>query len=251
MEESQELALTQLRKSVEKLSSSTEGHDNPTLMRFLVARSMDPGKAAKMFVDWKKWRASMVPPNGISDLEVKNELEFKKICLQGSTKSGHPLVLVITSKHFPSKDQANFKKFIVYVLDKTIASGIKGKEVGDEKLVAVIDLANITYKNLDARGLITAFQFLQSYYPERLAKCYILHMPGFFVTVWKFVCRFLEKATQEKVVIVSAGEEQRKFEEEIGVEALPEEYGGRAKLTLIQDVILPQATGVAITNNNL
>jgi hypothetical protein len=40
-------------------------------------------------------------------------------------------------------------------------SGNNGKEVGGEKLVAVIDLANITYKNLDARGLITGFQFLQ------------------------------------------------------------------------------------------
>ncbi|VVA91376.1 unnamed protein product [Arabis nemorensis] len=250
-EESQELLLTQFRKSVEKLSSSTEGHEKPTLMRFLVARSMDPDKAAKMFVDWQKWRASFVPPSGfIPDSEVKNELEFKKICLQGPTKSGHPLVLVITSKHFASKDQANFKKFVVYVLDKTIKSGIKGKEAGDEKLVGVIDLANITYKNLDARGLITSFQFLQSYYPERLAKCYILHMPGFFVTVWKFVCRFLEKATQEKIVIVTNAEEQRKFEEDIGLEALPEEYGGRAKLTLIQDVVLPQAAPEMLTNNN-
>ncbi|EFH69090.1 F10B6.22 [Arabidopsis lyrata subsp. lyrata] len=298
MEESQELALTQLRKSVEKLSSSTEfvsfgrfmsftvnvslenekkichlifmsytkissmvfffvvvssekGYEKPTLMRFLVARSMDPDKAAKMFVDWQKWRASMIPPTGfIPESEVKDELEFRKVCLQGPTKSGHPLVLVITSKHFASKDPANFKKFVVYVLDKTIASGNNGKEIGGEKLVAVIDLANITYKNLDARGLITGFQFLQSYYPERLAKCYILHMPGFFVTVWKFVCRFLEKATQEKIVIVTDGEELKKFEEEIGAEALPEEYGGRAKLTAIQDVLLPQSAPVTLTNNN-
>ncbi|CAH8353872.1 unnamed protein product [Eruca vesicaria subsp. sativa] len=240
MEENQELVLTQLRTSVEKLSSSTEGYEKPTLMRFLVARSMNPDKAAKMFVDWQKWRASMVPPNGIPDSEVRDELDFGKISLQGPTKSGHPLVLVLCSKHFPAKNAVNFKKFVVYVLDKTIASGIKDKEVGDEKLVAVFDLANITYKNLDARGLITSFQFLQSYYPERLAKCYMLHMPGFFVSVWRFVCRFLEKSTQEKIVIVTDGEEEIKFKEEIGVDALPEEYGGRAKLTLIQDVLLPQ-----------
>ncbi|CAN8305173.1 unnamed protein product [Cochlearia groenlandica] len=240
-QESQELALTQFRKSVEKLSSSTEGYEKPTLMRFLVARSMDPDKAAKMFVDWQKWRATMVPNNGfITDSQVKDELDFEKICLQGPTKSGHPLLLVIASKHVRAKDQLLFKKFIVHMLDKSIASGIKGKEVGDEKLVGVIDLANITHKNLDARGLITGFQFLQAYYPERLSKCYILNMPGFFVAVWRFVCRFLEKTTQEKIMIVTEGEEQRKFEEEIGLDALPEEYGGRAKLTAIQDVILPQ-----------
>ncbi|CAH8382412.1 unnamed protein product [Eruca vesicaria subsp. sativa] len=237
MEESQELTLTQLRKSVEKLSSSTEGYEVPTLMRFLIARSMNPDKAAKMFVDWQKWRASMVPPNGIPDSEVKDELDFKRIYLQGLTKSGQPLVLCQVSKHFPAKDPVTFKKFVVHVLDKTLASGIRDKEVGDEKLVAVIDLSNISYKNLDARGFITGFQFLQSYYPERLAKCYILHMPGFFLTVWKFICRFLDKATQEKIVIVTDEEEEKKFKEEIGVDALPEEYGGQAKLTLIQDVL--------------
>uniref|UniRef100_A0A1J3IDZ1 CRAL-TRIO domain-containing protein n=1 Tax=Noccaea caerulescens TaxID=107243 RepID=A0A1J3IDZ1_NOCCA len=253
MEESQELALTQFRKSVEKLSSSTEGHEKPTLMRFLVARSMNPDKAAKMFVEWQKWRASMVPPSGfVPDSEVMDELETRKMYLNGPTKTGHPLLICKVFKHFPAKDQLNFKKFVVHLLDKTIASGIKGKEVGDEKLVAIMDLQNITYQNLDARGMITGFQLLQSYYPERLSKCYILHMPGFFATVWRFVCRFLDKATQEKIVIVTDGEEQRKFEEEIGLDALPEDYGGRAKLTSLQDVLLPQAApGMLTANSNV
>ncbi|CAH8382431.1 unnamed protein product [Eruca vesicaria subsp. sativa] len=244
MEESQELALTQLRKSVEKLFSSTEGYEKPTLMRFLIARSMNPDKAAKMFVDWQKWRASMIPPSGfIPDSEVKDELEFRKIFLQGPTKSGQPLVVCKVSNHFPAKDQLLFKKFVVHLLEKSISSAIaiQGKEVGDEKVVGLIDLQNITYKNLDARGTITGFQFLQAYYPERLSKCYILHMPGFFVTVWRFICRFLDKATKEKIVIVTNGEEQRQLEEEVGLDALPEEYGGRAKLTAFQDVNLPQA----------
>lgn len=100
-------------------------------------------------------------------------------------------------------------------------------------MIGVLDLQNISYKNVDARGLITGFQFLQvifrlffvdifvskinanisshasllvesqSYYPERLAKCYILHMPWFFVSVWRLVSGFLDKATQEKVPIIS------------------------------------------------
>ncbi|KAG2297943.1 hypothetical protein Bca52824_034415 [Brassica carinata] len=243
MEESQDLALAQLKKSVEKLSSSTEGYEKPTLMRFLIARSMNPDKAAKMFVDWQKWRASMIPPSGfIPDSEVKDELEFRKMFLQGPTKSGQPLVVCKVSKHVPAKDQLLFKKFIVHVLEKSIASAIQGKEVGDEKVVGLLDLQNITYKNLDARGTITGFQVLQAYYPERLSKCYILHMPGIFVTPWRFVCRFLDKATKEKIVIVTNDEEQRQLEEEVGLDALPEEYGGRAKLTATQDVLLPQAT---------
>ncbi|KAF3943288.1 hypothetical protein CMV_030138 [Castanea mollissima] len=238
MEKNQEMALTQMRKSVEKLGSSTEGYGNPTLMRFLIARSMDQDKAAKMFVQWQNWRAAIVPNGVISESEIQDELEPRKIYLQGLSKDKYPLMIVKASKHFPSKDNVQFKKFVVHLLDKTIASSFKGREIGNEKLIGILDLQNIGYKNIDARGLITGFQFLQAYYPERLAKCFILHMPRFFVSVWRMVSRFLEKATLEKIVIVTNEDERQDFIKEVGEEVLPEEYGGRAKLVAIQDVVL-------------
>ncbi|KAL3502014.1 hypothetical protein ACH5RR_036463 [Cinchona calisaya] len=237
-EKSQQLAVSQLRKSVEKLGGSTEKYEDPTMMRFLIARSMDTDKAAKMFVQWQKWRTTFVPLGFIPDSEVPDELEAKKIYLQGLFKKGFPVMIVKASKHFPSKDQLQFKKFVVHLLDKTIASSFNGTEVGNEKLVAILDLKDITYKNVDARGLITGFQFLQAYYPERLAKLYIVHMPGFFVRVWNMVSYFLEKATLEKVVIVTNEEQRREFIRDIGEEALPEQYGGQAKLVPMQDVVL-------------
>ncbi|KAL3379094.1 hypothetical protein AABB24_000023 [Solanum stoloniferum] len=130
----------------------------------------------------------------------------------------------------------SYAEFVIHLLDKTIASSFNGREIGNEKLIAILDLQNITYSNVDTRGLITGFQFLQAYYPERLAACYLLHMPQFFVTIWRFICRFLEKATQEKMRIVTSEEEKEKFIREVGEDALPEEYGGRAKLVLMQDV---------------
>ncbi|XP_016493983.1 SEC14 cytosolic factor isoform X1 [Nicotiana tabacum] len=236
MDTNEEIGLTQMRKSVENLGSSTDGYGEQTLMRFLIARSMDPQKAAKMFSQWQKWRAEMVPIGYISDSEVADELEAKKIYLQGLSKNGHPVMIVKVNKHFSSKDQVQFKKFVVHLLDKTIASAFRGREIGNEKLIGILDLQNITYSNVDARGLITGFQFLQAYYPERLATCYLLHMPQFFVTVWRFVCRFLEKATQEKIRIVRSEEEREEFIREVGEDVLPEEYGGRAKIVLLQDV---------------
>ncbi|XP_014519463.1 sec14 cytosolic factor isoform X2 [Vigna radiata var. radiata] len=198
MDQQRDFVLTQMRKSVEKLGSSAEGYGDHTLFRFLIARSMEVEKAAKMFVQWQKWRSAMVPNGFISESEIPDELEARKIFLQGLSGDKFPLMIVQTNRHFSAKDQIQFKKFVVYLLDKTIASAFKGREVGNEKLIGIIDLQNISYKNIDARGLITGFQFLQSYYPERLAKCYILHMPWFFVSVWKLVSRFLEKATLEK-----------------------------------------------------
>ncbi|KAK9074433.1 hypothetical protein SSX86_007031 [Deinandra increscens subsp. villosa] len=238
MDKIPELKLTQMKKSVQNLGSSTEKFGDVTLGRFLIARSMDPNKAAKMFVSWQKWRGSFVPLGVVPDSEVVDELEAKKIYLQGLCVDGHPVVVVKACKHYPAKDQPQFKKFVVHLLDKTIARGFKGKEIGNEKLVAVLDLDQIGYKNVDARGIITGFQFLQAYYPERLQKCYILNMPWFFVSVWKMISRFLEKATLEKIVIVSKEEEKKQFISEVGEDALPEEYGGRAKLVALQDVVL-------------
>ncbi|RXH70356.1 hypothetical protein DVH24_007612 [Malus domestica] len=232
----QDFALAEMKKSVQKLGSSTEKFGDPTLMRFLIARSMDPDKAAKMFVQWHKWRASFVPNGFVSDGEVKDQLADRKIFLQGLSKDGYPVMVVKASKHCPSKDQLQFKKFVVHLLDKTIASSFRGKEIGNEKMIVILDLQQLSYKNVDARGFITGFQFLQSYYPERLAKLFILSMPWFFVSVWRMISRFLEKATQEKIVIVSNEEGTKNFRKEIGEETLPEEYGGRAKLVLLQDV---------------
>lgn len=236
--QTQELAITHMRRSLQKLGSSPQKYGDETLWRFLVARSMDPEKAANMFEQWEKWRAEFVPLGYVPEEEIPQELEARKVFLQGHTKGGHALLIVQGRKHFVPQDQLQFKKFVVHLLDKTIASAIREKEVGNEKLVGLLDLQNISYRNLDARGLINGFQFLQAYYPERLAKAFLLNMPWIFVSVWKLVCRFLEKATIEKVVIVNSEEERRAFIEEIGEEVLPEEYGGRAKLTALQDVKL-------------
>ncbi|OVA12177.1 CRAL-TRIO domain [Macleaya cordata] len=226
-----------MRKSVEKHGISTQNYNDPTILRFLIARSMDPEKAAKMFVQWKKWRDEFVPLGFIPDSEVEDELGDKKIYLQGLSKIGqHPVMIIKANKHFPSKDQLQFKKFVVHLLDKTIASSFKeGREIGNEKMIVVMDLEKLSYKNVDARGLIIGFQFLQAYYPERLAKLYMLCMPWFFVSVWKMVSCFLEKATLEKIIIVSNEEERKGFIKEIGEDTLTEEYGGLSKLVALQD----------------
>ncbi|KAM0000173.1 putative CRAL-TRIO lipid binding domain, CRAL/TRIO domain superfamily [Helianthus debilis subsp. tardiflorus] len=239
MDSNQQLKLTQMKNFIQKLGSSTEKYGDPTLERFLIARSMDPNKAAKMFVSWQKWRASFVPLGFIPDSQVTEQLDHRKVFLQGFSKDGYPVAIVKACNHYPAKDQPQFKKFVVHLLDKIIASGVKGTEIGNEKMIAILDLDQIGYKNVDARALITGFQFLQAYYPERLKKCYILSMPWFFVSVWKMVSRFLEKATLEKIVIVTNEEEKKQFIREVGEDVLPEEYGGRANFVLIQDVVLP------------
>ncbi|KAH7570868.1 hypothetical protein JRO89_XS05G0210200 [Xanthoceras sorbifolium] len=63
--------------------------------------------------------------------------------------------------------------------------------------------------------------------------------------VWRLVSRFIEKATLEKIVIVTSEEEKKDFVTEVGEELLPEEYGGRAKLITFQDVTVPHLSDVS------
>ncbi|XP_024988997.1 SEC14 cytosolic factor-like isoform X7 [Cynara cardunculus var. scolymus] len=221
MAKDHELKLAQMKEFIQQLGSSVEKYGDPTLERFLIATSMDPNKAANMFVSWQKWRTSFVPLGFIPDSEVVQQLEPRKIFLQGLCNSGHPLMILNASKHYPAKDQHQFKKFVVHVLDKGIASAIRGNEIGNEKIVVIIDLQ-------------------QAYYPERLAKLYMLNMPRFFVSVWKMISYFLEKATLHKIMIVTSEEERKHFVTEVGKEVLPEVFGGEAKFVALQDVEAPR-----------
>lgn len=51
----------------------------------------------------------MVPNGFISESEIQDELEPRKIYLQGLSKDGYPVMIVKASKHFPSKDPVQFK----------------------------------------------------------------------------------------------------------------------------------------------
>lgn len=74
---------------------------------------MDPEKAAKMFVQWFKWRQSFVPSGIVNESEIADELAYRKVCLQGLAKNGYPLMIVIGGKHKPSNDHTQFKsKFL-------------------------------------------------------------------------------------------------------------------------------------------
>ncbi|KAF9587254.1 hypothetical protein IFM89_039526 [Coptis chinensis] len=86
MEHTKEAAILEMRKSLEQLGSTTEeNYGDAMLTRFLVARSVNPMKAAKMLVSWKKWREEFVPLGFILDSEGPGELKAKKIYLQGPT----------------------------------------------------------------------------------------------------------------------------------------------------------------------
>ncbi|KAF5177735.1 Sec14p-like phosphatidylinositol transfer family protein [Thalictrum thalictroides] len=107
MEKTQQtLLLTEMRKLVVKQGSSAEHYGDPMLLRFLITSSMDPTKAAKMWIKWKKWREEIAPLGYIPQSEILDQLGAKKFYLQA--KASQQLVLLFsfskTTSMFAPKD---------------------------------------------------------------------------------------------------------------------------------------------------
>eukprot|EP00250_Pteridium_aquilinum_P012917 c21028_g1_i3 orf=188-958(+) len=230
------MELAYFRNAVESLGASTQGVDDSTCMRFLQARSMHINKAAKMYAHYNTWRASFVPLGHIPAEQVVSELNAGKVALQGFSKKGYPLMIALGCKHYPNKhDLDTFKRFIVHILDKTVASAPPGVE----RIIVIVDLNHLGFKNVDIKGYIAAFQLLQNYYPERLGALYMINVPKFFHGIWKVVSRFLDKPTKEKIVFVEDHKMTEVLLLEVDAATLPSMFGGKSELVLIQDAHVP------------
>ena len=78
--------------------------DDASVRRFLRARAMDVKEAVKMVADDVAWRADVVPSRGyVLETEIESELNVEKAYLQGVSKGGHPIILILAHRHFPNK----------------------------------------------------------------------------------------------------------------------------------------------------
>ncbi|GAB2254695.1 hypothetical protein Droror1_Dr00022504 [Drosera rotundifolia] len=162
MEVDRAVALAQMKQAVQDLGSCADDCEDGMLLRFLLARPMAPEKAAKMFVQWQAWRTSMVPSGSITEDEVRDQLDVRRVFLGGLTKEGYRVVVGKGKGRFPLKDRHQFKKFVIYMLDKAVVSvRTGGRETGNEKLVALLDLGQLSFKHVEGGVFITCFQIQQ------------------------------------------------------------------------------------------
>ncbi|CAL1389249.1 unnamed protein product [Linum trigynum] len=225
--------LSLLRYLAERQDPSSKEVDDATLRRFLRARDLDVEKAAAMFVKYLKWRAAFVPKGYISTSEIGNEMEQNKMFLQGTDRQGRPVALVFGARHFQNKIGGldEFKRYIVYAFDKLFAR-MGG---GQEKFVVIGDLEGWGYANSDIRGYLAALNILQDYYPERLGKLFIVHVPYVFMAVWKVVCPFIDTNTRKKIVFVENKNLKSTLLEDIDESQIPDIYGGKMPLVPIHE----------------
>ncbi|KAK9104014.1 hypothetical protein Scep_020858 [Stephania cephalantha] len=76
---------------------------------------------------------------------------------------------------------------------------------------------------------------MQDYYPERLGKLFLVHVPYVFAAAWKLIYPFIDKKTREKVVFVDDKSMRSTLLEHFSEDQLPEIYGGKKQLLPMQD----------------
>ncbi|CAN0909591.1 Phosphatidylinositol transfer protein 3 [Linum grandiflorum] len=204
-----------LRHLAERHDPSSTEVEDATLRRFLKARDMDVEKASAMFLKYLKWRRSLSP---ISAADIPNEISQNKTFVQGSDKTGRPICVVFGARHFQNK-----------------IGGVEEFKPGQEKFVVIGDLEGWGYTNSDIRGYLAALHILQDYYPERLGKLFILHVPYVFMAVWKVVYPFIDCNTRKKIVFVENKKLTSTLLDDIDENQLPDVYGGKLRLVPIQE----------------
>ncbi|KAI3931658.1 hypothetical protein MKW92_015651 [Papaver armeniacum] len=224
-----------MRTFVETQDPTSKDVDDLTLRRFLRARDLDIEKGSALFLKHVKWRRSFVPNGFISESEVTHDIAHSKVFMQGYDKSGRPILVIHGAKHFPNKVKGGieeFKRFVVYCLDKLSAK----IPTGQEKFFIIADLEGWGYySNCDIRGYLAALSVLQDNYPERLAKYYLIHVPSVFMAAWKLIYPFIDNNTKKKFVFVDDKSLKSTLLQEIDEDQLPEVYGGKLPLLPIEE----------------
>ncbi|KAL0282128.1 UNVERIFIED_CONTAM: CRAL-TRIO domain-containing protein [Sesamum angustifolium] len=219
-DEDEKRKLCLMRATVETKDPSCKEIDDLTLRRFLRARDLDVEKASAMFLKYSEWRRTFVPKGYMSESEIRDEIAQKKMFMQGRDKQGRPIAVVFASRHFAAKGGVD--EFRQFLMDK----------ISSQLLEMLKDLATATAMFV---GFLQLSTFLQEYYPERLGKVYIIHVPYIFMTLWKIVAPFIDKNTRKKIVFVENKRLHATLLEDIDESQLPEVYGGKLELIPIQN----------------
>ncbi|CAA6668308.1 unnamed protein product [Spirodela intermedia] len=221
-----------MREYVEREDPAAKDVDDLTLRRFLRARDLDISKGSSLFLKYLKWRKTEVPRGFISEAEVQHELSQEKLFSQGFDKTGHPIGVIFGGRHdYSKRNIEEFRRVVVYGLDKLCTR----MPVGKEKFVFIGDLEGWCYANSDIRAYLAALEIMQNYYPERLKKVFMVHVPSMFMKAWKIIYPFIDDNTKQKIVFVDDKNLKAALLEDIEESQIPDIYGGKLPLVPVQN----------------
>lgn len=192
------------------------GIENPDsiVLRWLRARKWNIVSATQMLIETLEWRhrwgVRQLLMNGEKDLNEKECLSCKTYHL-GKDKQGRPVTYVHASEHirglFPLQDT---EKYIVLIME----TGRYLPATGIEEGTVVLDMGNVTLKNLDYQHIKFMINTMQNSYPECLGNALIVNAPWTFNTVWSVIKPWLDPVVEAKIKFIKSSKDLTEFIDE-------------------------------------
>jgi len=217
------------------------------LIRFLVARQMDPKAAGEMYKKYLAWRDSrkhvifkkeiilenlhrnvayiISIPKGFPD-EASAGLRYVAAnrsmfdhCPNAASEV--PLVYVLARNHWPKKvKKAELVDFNVFLMD-TLVKATYPSVCSD----LIINLHGTTFANTDLALAKKLTPLYQDYFPERLRRAWVCGLGSALEGIWDIVKTQLDPRTQNRIVVLKKDDES-KILAEYGKDITPVELGG-------------------------
>lgn len=231
------LAETQVDQQLKQ--GGEEGLTEFNVLRFLRAEKFDSDSAEQRLKAHAKWRADHFPDGFIKEELIQSELaDPKQVFLQGLDNKGRPAIFVIGGRR--DKATRNYdvvRKFVCYCMD-TSAYAMRGVDSEDPgKLVAIVDMRELTMAKLDATLRKLVFTMLQEHFPERLGCVYLYEPPMVIQGVWWVVSPFVDAVTKSKFRFVHGKRAHEEFRSIMDPKILPKQYGGEGELVPIDQAL--------------
>jgi len=189
-----------------------------SILRFYRGRNSDEEKAYRALLRHVQWRNE----NNVDDIaaqkeKFENELEKKKLTIEGPSKTGTASLMIHAGRHNKNeRDMDEMRMFIIYTLESLIAKA----NPEEERVTIVFDLSEFSYTCMDYEALTLLINILQFNYPEILSVALVVNAPFIFHACWYIIKGWLDPVTAAKALFIKKHELSEYFEPE----SLPEGF---------------------------
>ncbi|KAJ7725342.1 CRAL/TRIO domain-containing protein [Mycena metata] len=218
--------------------------DDPTLVRFLRARSFDPAGALKQFSDTQEWRRKHDVDNLFATFDV-DEFESSRRYYPSWTgrrdKNGMPIYVY----HLATLDSAVQKELNAVPAERryqriiALYEGMTrfylplfsylphATQTPITSVVTIIDLEKVSISSMWTlrSHLSESAKLATANYPETLSTIAIVNAPSFFPTIWGWIKGWFDPGTRNKIHILGKNPAETLLTF-IDAENLPRQYGG-------------------------
>eukprot|EP01039_Chlorochromonas_danica_P010323 gene10323-11426_t len=173
----------------------------PDIVRFLVARKGQIKAAEEMIVKYLQWRGSKFP---LQKANVLNAFLTQCFFPYGRAKDGSPVVYMRGGLYDSNK--ATPEQYVLaaaYTIDWSLK-----QHPGEVNVTVIVHTVNIPggpNQSADMNFIKLFSQVLSDNYPERLKRLVLFPFPWYGRAIWGVVKVFVDKRTQDKVLLLSTG----------------------------------------------